>query len=247
MNRTQLTPRPIASPPMMNRAQRRRAAKRKRKAQITRAAICAAVTLTAGVMFGGFTQPDTPDGIVFTATSPAQIYTMEYIDHQTTTPPATQPPKTSPLLASVPMDEATQRTIYEMCGENPELFCTVMAIAKRESRFDPEAVGDDGDSIGMMQINTWWQYDRIERLGITDLTDTEQNMAVAIDFLWWIADRLAPEHPDSVFGDGAVFMVYNCGLQGASSLWEQGIKDTAYSRECLDFYRAFMAEMEVRV
>lgn len=54
-----------------------------------------------------------------------------------------------------------------------------------------------------------------------------------------------PEHPDSVFGTGEIFMTYNCGLQGAFDLWDEGITETSYSRDCVTYYEAFMAELEV--
>lgn len=246
MNHTQLTPAPITAV-SLNRAQRRKAAKRNRKAQLTKAALCFALALTAGVAFSGYGQRDTEIAFV-TDPPPAQIVTLEnqypgYIVPQITATP--EPTQATPLLGSVPLDEETQRTIYEMCGEDPALFCTVMAIAKKETRFDADAVGDGGKSIGMMQIHTYWQMDRIERLGITDLTDPAQNAEVAIDFLWWLAYRLAPEHPDSVFGTGEIFMTYNCGLQGAFDLWNKGITETSYSIDCVAYYEAFMAELEV--
>lgn len=247
MNHTQLTPAPITAV-SMNRAQRRRAARR--KAKVTRIALCAAAALTAGVVFSCYGQPTTPDNEIAFVTNPppAQIVTLEniypgYIVPQITATP--EPTQATPLLGSVPLDEETQRTIYEMCGEDPALFCTVMAIAKKETRFDADAVGDGGKSIGMMQIHTYWQMDRIDRLGITDLTDPAQNAEVAIDFLWWLAYRLAPEHPDSVFGTEEIFMTYNCGLQGAFDLWDEGITETSYSRDCVAYYEAFMAELEV--
>lgn len=244
MNHTQLTPAPITAV-SMNRAQRRRAARR--KAKVTRIALCAAAALTAGVVFSGYGQPTTPDNEIAFVTNPppVQIVTLENSYPSYIAPPTTTTPKPAPLLKTVPLDDETQRTIYEMCGEDPTLFCTVMAIAKKETRFNPEAVGDAGESIGMMQIHTYWQRDRIERLEITDLTDPKQNAEVAIDFLWWLAYRLAPEHPDSVFGTGAIFMTYNCGLQGAFDLWDEGITETSYSRDCVAYYEAFMAELEV--
>ncbi len=232
----------------MNRAQRRRAAKKRRRAALTKAAVIAAFALTAGILFGGSKTPEKEVPQFTPAPSAQQEIASTYLDNLAySTTPETEPEIKKPLLASCPLDMETQERIYTMCGESPELFCTVMAIAQQESRFDPEAVGDDGKSIGMMQIHTYWQRDRIERLGITDLTDIEQNMTVALDFLGWIAERLAPEHPDSMYGYEAMFMVYNCGLQGAVDLWEQGITDTQYSRSCMAIYEAFMAEMEVRV
>lgn len=154
---------------------------------------------------------------------------------------------TAPLLleGSIPLDADIQATIWEMCGQNKLLFCTVMAIAQKESRFDTEAVGDGGESIGLMQINTRWQADRIEALGVTDLTDYRQNVAVALDYIVWIAERLSPEAPEMAYGSNALFTAYNSGYAGMQKLWSRGTCETAYSAECLDYFRAFMEETEV--
>lgn len=64
---------------------------------------------------------------------------------------------------------------YNIC---PEL---IQAICWRESRFTADAEG--GGCVGIMQISPRWHKDRMERLGVTDLTDIEQNMTVAVDYL----------------------------------------------------------------
>lgn len=243
MKNAQLTIAPITAV-SQNRTHRRKDSRRSR-GKIAKAGFCFALALTAGITFSGYGYRDTEIAFV-TGTPPAHITATGNQPPIETPPPTTmQPTRLEPLLNSVPLDSETQRVIYELCGKDPALFCTVMAIAKKETHFDVDAVGDGGKSIGMMQIHTYWQRDRIERLGITDLTDPEQNAEVAIDFLWWLAYRLAPEHPDSVLGTGAIFMTYNCGLQGAYDLWDEGITETSYSIDCVAYYEAFMAELEV--
>lgn len=64
---------------------------------------------------------------------------------------------------------------YNIC---PEL---IQAICWRESRFTADAEG--GGCIGIMQISPRWHKGRMERLGITDLYDTKQNMLVGVDYL----------------------------------------------------------------
>lgn len=154
---------------------------------------------------------------------------------------------TAPLLlgGTIPLDADIQADIWEMCGQDRRLFCTIMAIAKKESQFDMEAVGDGGESIGLMQINTRWQADRIEALGVTDLTDYRQNVAVALDYIAWIAERLSPEAPEMVYGSNALFMAYNSGYAGTQKLWERGVYETEYSAECLGYFQTFMGEAEV--
>ena len=78
----------------------------------------------------------------------------------------------------------------------PEL---VQAIIERESRWNPEAV--NGDCIGLMQISEQWHKDRMRALGITNLKDPFDNIAVGVDYLRELFERY--EDP------GMVLMVYN--------------------------------------
>lgn len=70
-------------------------------------------------------------------------------------------------------DELGQQ--YSICPE------TIQAVCWVESRFDPDAENDG--CTGIMQVSERWHKDRMERLGVTDLTDTRGNMAVAVDYL----------------------------------------------------------------
>ena len=64
---------------------------------------------------------------------------------------------------------------YNIC---PEL---IQAIGWRESRFQSDA--ENGGCVGIMQVAPKWHKDRMDRLGVTDLMDTRQNMMVAVDYL----------------------------------------------------------------
>jgi len=139
----------------------------------------------------------------------------------------------APLL-DVPLEAETQWAIFEQCGQDAELFCAVMAIATVESGFDSQTVGDDGDSIGMMQINTRWHTGRMEALGVTDLTDPEQCAAVAIDYLLELEGILkaGPE-------DHRLYIGYNCGPSRAKRTGS-----TAYSETVMGIYQEYIGEME---
>lgn len=93
--------------------------------------------------------------------------------------------------------------VIELSEEIGERYCIcpelLQAMAWRESRFNPEAV--NGSCIGIMQVSERWHRDRMERLGVTDLTDMRQNMLVATDYL----AELAKKHGDL----DIVLMVYN--------------------------------------
>lgn len=64
---------------------------------------------------------------------------------------------------------------YNICPE------VIQAICWQESRFQADA--ENGGCVGIMQVAPKWHKDRMDRLGVTDLTDTRQNMTVAVDYL----------------------------------------------------------------
>lgn len=84
---------------------------------------------------------------------------------------------------NVPLSQELQDHIFELCDGysiNPAL---VIAMIDRESRFNSDAIGDGGDSLGLMQIQPKWNYARMEELGCADLIDPFQNVEVGIDIL----------------------------------------------------------------
>lgn len=64
---------------------------------------------------------------------------------------------------------------YNICPEVIQAMCYV------ESRFKANAENDG--CIGVMQVYEKWHKERMQHLGVTDLTDPRQNMTVAVDYL----------------------------------------------------------------
>lgn len=162
--------------------------------------------------------------------------------------PAPEPePEPEPILHSidaVSLEPETQEAVWLVCKENPTLYSMVLAMGFYESGFDPEAVGDHGNSIGWMQVQPRWHQERIDRLGVTDLKDPVQNAMVAVDYIDWIAERLNPEHPEDAYGTHSLLMAYNQGWQGANESWSAGRYSTNYSRKVLDLAATYLTEME---
>lgn len=144
----------------------------------------------------------------------------------------------TPLL-SADLDATTQWAIYDVCDRDNQLFCTVMAIAWKESLYQTDIIGDGGDSIGMMQINTRWNTDRMERLGVTDLTDPVQSAMVAVDLLRELAETF-----DSGISDTTTLMAYNMGPTGARRAMDAGTYETAYTQEVTAMFQTYLQEME---
>lgn len=95
----------------------------------------------------------------------------------------------SAALYDVPLDEELQLHIIERAEAHGIDPAIIMAMAYRESGFNANAIGDGGDSFGLLQIQPRWHYARMERLGCTDLLDPFQNVTVAVDYLAEQIDR----------------------------------------------------------
>lgn len=118
-----------------------------------------------------------------------------------------------PKLWAVPLEEDLQLHIAALCEEyhiQPEL---VLAVIEQESQYNPEAIGDSGNSLGLMQIQPYWHGERIQQLGCDDLLDPYQNVTVGVDIL---AEKLAKGSTEWAL------MAYNGGNQYADALQARG-------------------------
>ena len=172
------------------------------------------------------TRPAEPDGTDAPADSSSELWSDDGTLH-----------RIKPL--DIPLEAETQWAIFEACEYDPGLFCFLMAIGQHESRFHPDPHGDGGDSLGVFQINTRWHTGRMEALGVTDLTDTAQCAAVALDYLRELVSRYGFE-PESE----ALLMAYNMGPSGARKALNEGRTSTDYSREIMTVYQGYLEELE---
>ena len=82
----------------------------------------------------------------------------------------------------IPLDADIQRLLYQACDETGIRYELALSVIHQESRFQ-NIVGDNGNSIGYMQIQPRWHSDRMERLGVSDLADPYGNFLVGCDYL----------------------------------------------------------------
>ena len=86
------------------------------------------------------------------------------------------------------------------CGVDPNI---VKAIIKEESNGNPNAVGDGGESIGLMQIQPRWHRAKIEELGIVNLYDPQENVILGCSILSDLYDKYGNyEDALSVYNSG---------------------------------------------
>lgn len=112
------------------------------------------------------------------------------------------------MFFPVPLDHDIQAFIIRSCERLNMEPAVIMAMIDQESEFDPECVGDNGDSVGLMQVQEKHHSERMDKLGVTDLTDPLQNVAVGMDYLAELLDQ----------GNGLewALMAYNAGASGAA-------------------------------
>jgi len=92
------------------------------------------------------------------------------------------PMEYDPVRDDIPMDAEHQRLLYKACGETGIRYELALAVIWQETDFR-NVVGDDGESHGYMQVQPKWHSERMERLGVTDLSDPYGNFLVGLDFL----------------------------------------------------------------
>ena len=125
-----------------------------------------------------------------------------------------QPARSPVTIYDVPLDAELQTYIAETCGRYGVDVPLVLAIIGQESNYKAHAVGDSGNSLGLMQIQPRWHQGRMDRLGMDDLLDPHQNVTVGIDLL---AELI--EHG----GEKWAVMAYNAGAVAADNYMAIGV------------------------
>ena len=111
---------------------------------------------------------------------------------------------------------------YNICPE------FLIAVAKRESEFNPEAV--NGSCVGLMQVSLRWHTDRMERCHVTEeeMWTVDGSMHVAADYL----AELFEEYEDAAL----VLMIYN-GDSDASAFAQGDCDMSDYASDILTYSR----------
>lgn len=131
-----------------------------------------------------------------------------------------------PETWDVPLEHDLQLFIADLCEEvniDPGL---VLAMIEQESQWDAAAVGDNGRSFGLMQVQERWHKDRMNKLGCDDLLNPYENVVVGIDIL---AEKLAKYDTTA-----EALTAYNAGDYGAYvHYFSKGIYANDYAKKVL--------------
>lgn len=132
--------------------------------------------------------------------------------------------------------EKVQVYTYCLCRQYGVKYELVIAMIEHESGYKFDAAGDDGNSVGYMQIYEKWHKERMERLGVNDLKNPYQNILVGVDFLAELLEKY--DMTDAL-------AVYNYGAAGAKkNLWSNGVHVYDYNREIMNRMKEIEEELQ---
>lgn len=149
-------------------------------------------------------------------TATVEVVTVDTVAEPTTEEQTTEEPTTAVQLYDVPLDAELQLYIMDLCEEANISAALVIAVIERESNFNASAVGDSGNSLGLMQIQPKWHQWRMDELGGSDWFNPYNNVAVGVHILEGLFDR----YGDDVY---MVLMAYNGGASYAEKMASKGI------------------------
>ena len=117
-------------------------------------------------------------------------------------------------LCDIPLDEELQIWVFDYCKDKHISPYLIFAMCERESNYNADAVGDSGNSLGIMQIQPKWHQWRMDKLGLFDWMDATQNIMIGIDILL----DLYSKNDDTAW----VLMAYNGGIAYADRHYGAG-------------------------
>lgn len=123
-------------------------------------------------------------------------------------------------------------SIHQVCADQyPNIDeDLVQAICWHESGYKAYAVNFDGSCVGLMQVSTYWNSERAERLGVKDFFDPVQNITIGVDVLNYYLER----YDDLTLA----IMLYGMNHDEAWELYEKGVIPE-FAQEILELYKSF--------
>lgn len=160
--------------------------------------------------------PTTPE--VYEALHPVEV--QEETQSQDAEPVAVT--EQAPLY-DVPLSDDLQLYISRLCDQYGVDMSLVLAIIGQESNYNAGVLGDGGNSIGLMQIQPQHHQKRMDKLGVTDLTDPYQNVTVGIDLLAELmSENKGTEWVVTAYNAGAEIADYNKAI-GARTEYAESV------------------------
>ncbi len=120
-------------------------------------------------------------------------------------------------IEEIPLDVELQQYMQELCEENNLSFAFALMVMESESQYNPDAVGDDGMSIGYFQINQINWERMAEEYGY-DPHKPKGNIGSGVAILAELFEKYEDPY--------MVLLSYKCGESRGKDLYEQGVYTT---------------------
>lgn len=180
------------------------------------------ITLTAHEVYAEEPEPEKPMPIIIMHDRPVkpkiEVEVTEYVP---------EPVEEDPVIPDIE-ETYISAEAYAACekygaayGIPPELL---MAMIETESEGKANAYNHSSAS-GLMQVSVKWHEDRMIRLGITNVFDTDQNIHLASDYIAELKDQCGDME--------LVLMTYNMGYNKAVKFYQQG-KVSRYAKDIIN-------------
>lgn len=128
------------------------------------------------------------------------------------------------ICLDIPLSEELQKHVFDVAEVYKVDPYIIFAMIERESDYKLDAVGDGGDSQGLMQVQIKWHKSRMDKLGVTDLLEPYGNIQVGVDFL---AECFYSTH-DYTYA----LVKYNSGQAGPASKYSIYVINRAEEFRC---------------
>lgn len=137
--------------------------------------------------------------------------------------------KEKTVYYDIPLSKELQDYTKKICKKYANVDETlVYAVIKKESSFNPKALGDGGASKGLMQIQQKWHGKRMDKLNVTSLMNAKGNIKVGVDIL---SEKI--EKYDDL---GMALTAYNAGDGGAYKYYfSKGVYANGYAKTVLKY------------
>lgn len=134
------------------------------------------------------------------------------------------------------LPEDVQQYTYTLCKEEGVRYALIIAMIEMESAYKSDRIGDDGESLGYMQVMQKWHEERMESLGADDLLDPYQNIRVGVDYIKELIKRYGTIQD--------ALTAYNYGAAGAEEhLWSNEIYAYPYNERIMERMKEIEEEL----
>lgn len=211
---------------------RRRPRRRRRRYLGTGIVTLAAAALVTGVVACSLPTEDPPELQLPTPVVATPIESLEPTDLQVWEEDPYESEKIEQALVEqgyfrddVPLSYEDQDFLHTACQESGVPYALALAVIERETQFQ-NLVGDDGASLGYMQVQERWHWDRMERLGVTDLMNPFGNFRVGCDFLAELLEKYPTQEALTAYNSGSPgYNQYSYDVMDNYEKWKELVGD----------------------